>query len=536
MNIVETLLYVFEADTKPLEQGTEKASKNSKKLGENLTEADKAGQRLSSTFLSMAKGVGAGLLAGFSVAAISALVKSTVDHTDALADQAQALGVSVGQLDLWDAAATSTGGKAGAFATSLATVNERIQDVARKGSPELLAMFQKVGLSLQDIRDNASDPIGLLREMADEFAALSEAEAAGLGKKLGLDSGTVNLLRQGRMGLEEVIAKQRELGYITDEQAEAAGRYNDVLDASRRVWDDLRRRFVTAILPALTWVGERFQDLGKFVKENSTFVVAGVGIIAAAITGLLLPAMVKATAATWALIAPWLPLIAGVTAFGAVLALVVDDLYNFMKGNESVTGHFAAKWPIIGDIIRGIGETVAHLIALVVEVGAAFVALFTEGPKAALDQLLGGIDGIGRSLMEQVPFFASFGKFVESMIGTIVAAWQGFISLVRSALGMVGKVGGVVNRLTGGRIGAAADAAAGAARFIAPATASAVGAVGSAALSAGRGGDRTNTVNIDKVEVNTQATDADGIAKGIGKSLGSEMRNAADQFDDGVLA
>ncbi len=48
--------------------------------------------------------------------------------------------------------------------------------------------------------------------------------------------------------------------------------------------------------------------------------------------------------------------------------------------------------------------------------------------------------------------------------------------------------------------------------------------------------NKTMSVSVGKVEVNTQATDADGIANGIGGALERELRGAVDNFDDGVAA
>ena len=45
---------------------------------------------------------------------------------------------------------------------------------------------------------------------------------------------------------------------------------------------------------------------------------------------------------------------------------------------------------------------------------------------------------------------------------------------------------------------------------------------------------RQTTVNVGKVEVQTQATDANGIAKSVGPALQSEMRRTAQDFDDGI--
>jgi len=43
-------------------------------------------------------------------------------------------------------------------------------------------------------------------------------------------------------------------------------------------------------------------------------------------------------------------------------------------------------------------------------------------------------------------------------------------------------------------------------------------------------------VNIGKVEVQTQATDATGISKQIGDTLHAQMRQAVNRFDDGIAA
>lgn len=48
--------------------------------------------------------------------------------------------------------------------------------------------------------------------------------------------------------------------------------------------------------------------------------------------------------------------------------------------------------------------------------------------------------------------------------------------------------------------------------------------------------EKTYQIKVEKVEVNTQATDAEGMAKGAGGALERELRAAIDQFDDGVAA
>jgi hypothetical protein len=46
---------------------------------------------------------------------------------------------------------------------------------------------------------------------------------------------------------------------------------------------------------------------------------------------------------------------------------------------------------------------------------------------------------------------------------------------------------------------------------------------------------RNTSVQTGDIIVQTQATDAEGIAREVGGSLNSQMRAAVDNFDDGVL-
>lgn len=67
----------------------------------------------------------------------------------------------------------------------------------------------------------------------------------------------------------------------------------------------------------------------------------------------------------------------------------------------------------------------------------------------------------------------------------------------------------------------------------APISAMPAGAMGRAAQTEV---NRNTSVTVSKVEINTQATDAAGIANGIGGALERELRGAVDNCDDGVAA
>jgi hypothetical protein len=68
------------------------------------------------------------------------------------------------------------------------------------------------------------------------------------------------------------------------------------------------------------------------------------------------------------------------------------------------------------------------------------------------------------------------------------------------------------------------------------ASGAALGAQTSNSISNTTKGGKNTSVQVGKVEVHTQATDAQGISKAIGGTMQTQMRQAVNNFDDGVLA
>lgn len=650
MNVLETFFYLFESDASKLDEGLKKSDQAAKGVEKSLDAVDRRASMVGSSLLSLVKGLGAGLAAGLSAGALMGMVRNTSEAVYAVDELSDALDLNASELEAWDSAANAAGvgGSLGGLTNSMRAFNERVQDLTRRESPELLQVFQQVGLSLDDVKAKASDPLALLRDMADGMHELSAAEAVGLGQKLGLDIGTVNLLRQGKAGLDEIVAAQKELGFITDEQIERNRSYRDALDRMNRVFDDVRRRVVFFILPALERLANFFEAGARLARDHAGAIKWGVGIVALALTGMMIPALLRAATATRAL---WLALgrFAPIAAALGAVALVAEDLYEYMRGNDSAVGELIKKWPVLGEAIQGVGHVLAWMIDLVVTAGDALVTLFTDGPEAAFERmreafrrigadveglfpsLEGAADliaGLGeamlwpfRVLVEAVQgattvvtallmdgpvvAFREFDSFISGVadkfpvlggaarlaldvmkagVGQLNTLWDRLLGLVIRAINAISVGGNALGRfgrwLTGrggeaeeeepsgpprnergvgemllGRDSGGPSAvpaatpvpptavpqavpvgvAAGRERLV-EVQQLRVGETSSAAVTAGATNNRSTSVQVDRVEVNTQATDADGIAQGIGGALEREMRSAADAFDDGVAA
>lgn len=499
---------------------------------------------------------GFGALAG--IVAVGALYNSitmNADAVDMLNDKAEALDVPVGELDAWGRAALMSGGTADGFASSLQSINTGIVALATTGKGKLLPFLKEMGLSMADVETASKDPMFALLKMSDQFAKLSRTEAAGLGAKLGLDQGTINLLSLGRVGVEELVRKQKEFGVVTEEQAEKAAKFNDSMDEWRAQFGTVKREIVTTLLPPLTDFLKLITRIAGWMNDNKPFVIGFFTAIAGVLIGQYSPAALAAARATWAMAAPWAVTALAVAAFAVALGLVVDDLYAFCKGHDSVTGKMAERWPHLGVTIRNIGHILTWLGAMAAAVFGSIGTLITDGPEAALKQFSDEIGFLWDEIDQVLPgigeAFKGMTAQMQFAMETLSTLWDIFVSKIEKGAAVFTKVAGFVKGIFGGGSDVTvppipSDIQAAQAQNMAnvqrgnaiiSATSSPLAAQTSSSISSRNSTKTTtNTVNTGPITVNTQATDGQQVANVLGSELKGQFRGAIDDTDDGVIA
>jgi len=187
------------------------------------------------------------------------------------------------------------------------------------------------------------------------------------------------------------------LGVVTKQQAEASAEFKFQTNELGIVFETLGRETMSALLPPLTWLLRKIEEIVLFLREHKTFTMAFFIGLAAVAADVIVPAFFSAAAAVWAFLAP---IVAGpllIAAVVAAIALLYDDVQAFMNGQKSLIGELAKKWPWFGDIVRAtvgsIGESLSTLNALIKDFFKYFmglsqfiVDLFTKGPSEALKE------------------------------------------------------------------------------------------------------------------------------------------------------
>lgn len=208
-----------------------------------------------------------GLLAGLGVSltlgAFAALVKGAIDSADELNKLSQKIGISVEALSTLQFAAQLSDVGLDTLKTGLKGLSANLTE-ARSGLGEGAALFQALGISVEDTAGNLKSSDTILLEVADRFASFEDgatktALAVKLFGKSGMDM--IPFLNQGASGIRELIQEAERLGLkLSTETAQAAEAFNDNLTALKASSSGLGITLATELLAPLRVVTDAIRE------------------------------------------------------------------------------------------------------------------------------------------------------------------------------------------------------------------------------------------------------------------------------------
>ncbi len=346
-SLLETFAILFESNADEVKAGAEEAGGATDQLEGRILDTSKSSEQLGESFLDLVGSAKNAIANIVSVGAVALGVMSTAQQTDALGKFSQALGLNMEEIGAWSEAVIRSGGSAESFQASVKSLTGQLTDFVLTGGGPAMEVLSRLGISAFNASGKVKTAFELLPDLAETFERMSKAESFAFGQKLGLDQGTIALLQQGREGVNQLVARQRELGVATRDDAEAAAEFNDA-------WADLKQVFTNvfvslggSVLPVLTTVLAKVREFTAFLSDNKPL-VEGFFIGLATVIGVsYLPAIAAAAVATVTALAPFLLLAAAI----ALIALAYDDVIAYTKGHNSLLGEAVKKWPELGEAI-----------------------------------------------------------------------------------------------------------------------------------------------------------------------------------------
>ena len=376
-------------------------------------------------------------------------------------------GIGAEQLERYGIALQNYGGGLSSAASTLANLNQQMQDLKFGKGGAIQEAAIRYGISVEG-KNGLATGEEMLYNIAKRMESLGKSEQLDLGRKLGLDPSTIALLQGGVAGLTKELEKASKYTVYSPEDIENSRKFQmslrELKQSLAQVWAQISR----AILPVFTKIADVLKRLFSFLAEHKGFLLGFLAAVSVALTGIAIK--------TGIITLPLLKIIAVITGIGTAIGIVADDFMTFLEGGESV----------IGDLIDAFTDFWLFLFDLGDKIGNFF--------KGVWDSIISTITGVfdwivnkWNKLKSWIPFIGGKNKDEQKIVQ------EGKLAIENTQTPLSTEN---ISNINGG----------------------------------------TNNVKIDSVIVQTQATDATGIAQGVGGALSNEMSDVLQQNTGGNLA
>ena len=334
MSILETFYILFKGDSTDVKKSAKESEKAVKDLEttvkSSFQKVDHSTRQVNQSFYELAKAATTFIAASVSAYTVFHRVIEASNYAGELGNISKALGVNVGTLDAWGQAVQRTGGSAAGFQNSLRNLS-------------------------QHFGTSAATTLKFLPKLADAFARLGNFRAQYYGKLLGLDEATILLLQQGRREVESVIAKQKELGVVTEKDVEISNKYTLANLQLSLAFRSLYLTLAQEILPATTAFYNTLVPIIEYIKRHKDFVIGafiGIGIAAVA---MLAPFVIAHAAIIGTGIA--------IAALIGLFAVAYEDIKAYIQGNSSLTGDLIKRWTDVKNIFDDVFTSLSKIFS-----------------------------------------------------------------------------------------------------------------------------------------------------------------------------
>ena len=363
----------------------------------------------------------AAIAAAALAAALVGAVAITLEAAGAATEGAAKLGLTTEQYQELEYAAAQAGVPMETLSQALAKQSVMAQKAA-DGDEAAAAAFEALGVSVTDANGQMKSSAQIMAETADALAAIEDpTKRAALATAVYGESAAklLPLLGEGSGAMAAMSEEARALGIIMSaEDVAAADALGDSIDTLMGVVKGLAFAVGTALVPylqdAIDWVlgwtkanGQLVRDgIGAVVTVLGTLVrvlvsvldfldrvvqstigweavlytataitvawAAAVSVLLGAVVGLVgvLAVALGSVVALAAALNPMTYIMGAVAAAVAGVVLVIEDLYTYLTGGDSLIGRFISQW----SESEGILGSVARLFQAMITLGQALWA------------------------------------------------------------------------------------------------------------------------------------------------------------------
>lgn len=264
--VIDSLIVTLGLDNKDFQQGMKDTEKG---LSDTRKNTDRVGKQIAASGKDAAEFFGQMQRSAIKFFAVLTAGKGLINFTrDVVSTGAnlyrlsQNLDISADTLHRWGRAADLNGGSMEGFLGTLQNLGSQVTEIFMKGDSAITPYLRQLRVGVTDVAGKAKPLTDILADIADAAEKIypDRQQRYAYLQQMGFDEGTLNLLVKGGKELRNVIAAQQE---YSDKDNKAAFEAEQTWIKAQQRLEKLTRDLVIKILPSLERLIETFV---KFVE------------------------------------------------------------------------------------------------------------------------------------------------------------------------------------------------------------------------------------------------------------------------------
>lgn len=259
----------FKKGEKELGSSLDKARKGTEKTAKQMKDSGKDAAAFFGELQKSALKFMAALAAG---RGLYNFVQNTIKGGASLQRLATNLQTTTDSLHRWGQAVKQNGGTVEGFQATIQGLSAGVTELMRGGNENLRGFLSTLGIGLQDASGKAKTMEQILLDVASAVEAgklgPSRANQVNFLQQMGLDDGTINLLLKGRKDVEKALSAQT--GYNEADAKKALEYEQKWLQAQEKIngyMRELTYKLLPSLLPAIDAIGTAVSNMAPYVAK-----------------------------------------------------------------------------------------------------------------------------------------------------------------------------------------------------------------------------------------------------------------------------
>lgn len=280
----------------------------------------------------------------FVLGAMKSIVTEYLSSADAFGRMSASLGMNITELQAWAQSAENVGGSAQSFYESMLSVNKVLQQAGQGMQTDAL---KALGIEAKTSEGKVKSAAQVMAELAKVAEDMDPAKFTALAGHLGIDPATVSLLGQKSKVLSDMLEQQKEFAAYTKRDARVAAEANIAINGLKTAFAGLMATALRPLMPIVKSASDAFSRFMLDLKKHEATATLVFGLLAGVITAILLPAIASLFTAFMSVLFASGPIVVGVMAVVAVVALLIKYWDNLRAGFKIAADYIVGKFESI---------------------------------------------------------------------------------------------------------------------------------------------------------------------------------------------